>query len=87
MIQPRIERALNGIQAGMTGGFAMTAVVVILSIFDQRAWWSYFNLLAAHFYGLRALAGGPGWPTVSGPALQLTMAAVAGALFAVCSAG
>ena len=87
MVPSRIERALNGIQAGMTGGFAMTAVAVIVSVFEERAWWSYLNLLAVHFYGPRALATGPGWPTLAGLALQLTIAGLAGALFALLFSG
>lgn len=65
----------------------MTSLMVILSIFDQRAWWSYPNLLAGHFYGVRALSAGAGWPTLSGLALQLTIAAVAGAFFALFFSG
>jgi hypothetical protein len=87
MVPSRVERALNGIQAGMVGGFAMTAVMVILSVFDGRVWWSYLNLLSVHFYGPRALAAGPGWPSLSGMALQLTLAGVAGAIFALLFSG
>lgn len=87
MVSSRVERALNGIQAGMIGGFAMAAAMVILTVFDGRAWWSYLNLLSVHFYGPRALAAGPGWPAISGLALQLTVAGAAGAVFALLFSG
>jgi hypothetical protein len=87
MVPSRLERALNGIQAGMTGGLAMTAVAVIVFTFEARAWWSHLNLLAVHFYGPRALAMGPSWATLAGLALQLAIAGVAGALFALLFSG
>jgi hypothetical protein len=81
MIHPRIARLLAGIHAGMIGGFAMTAAMVFFSLLDQRPWWMYPNLLAVNFYGWRVLSSGPGWPTLSGLALQLLVAATAGAIF------
>jgi hypothetical protein len=81
MIHPRIAKLLAGIHAGMIGGFAMTAAMIFFSMLDQRPWWMFPNLLAVHFYGWRALSSGPGWPTLSGLALQLLVAATAGAVF------
>ena len=81
MIRSKIDRSIAGLQAGMFGGMALLAVMVLLSMLDRQAWWSYPNLIAATFYGSRSLASGPGWPTVSGIALQLLIAAIAGALF------
>ncbi len=65
----------------MIGGMAMLAAMIFLSLLDRRPWWSYPNLLAVNFYGSRVLAAGPGWPTVSGTALQFLIAAIAGAVF------
>jgi hypothetical protein len=65
----------------MFGGGALLAVMALVSVLDRRTWWSYPNLLAAHFYGQRVIGGGLGWPTVSGIAFQLLIAACAGALF------
>jgi hypothetical protein len=81
MIHSKIERSLAGLQAGMLGGLAMLAVLALAPALDRRAWWSYPNLLAACFYGPRAIGGGLGWPTVAGGALQMLIAGTAGALF------
>lgn len=51
------------------------------SIADQDAWWRFPNLLASTFYGARVLRSGPGWPTISGVALQVVIAGIAGAMF------
>jgi hypothetical protein len=83
MIHPKIERILLGIQAGMLGGLAMTAVLAILALFDLRPWWATLNIIAAVFYGPRALTAGVGWTTAAGAALQLSIAGVGGALFAL----
>jgi hypothetical protein len=81
MIHSKIERSLAGLQAGMLGGFAMLAVLALVSALDRRTWWSYPNLLAAWFYGPRSIGGGLGWPTVAGGALQMLVAGTAGAIF------
>lgn len=65
----------------MFGGFALLAVMMFVSQMDRRAWWSYPNLLSAYFYGGRSIGRGVGWSTVAGIALQLMIAAAAGALF------
>src|SRR5689334_18997380 len=81
MIHPRIERTLAGLQAGMFGGIAMLGLMMLVSLLDRRAWWSYPTLLGASFYGPRVIASGPGWPAVSGSALHLLIAGIAGAVF------
>jgi hypothetical protein len=81
MIHPKFERGLAGLQAGMFGGAALVAVLMLVSALDRRSWWSYPNLLAACFYGARSIGGGPGWPTVAGIALQLVIAGCGGVLF------
>jgi hypothetical protein len=81
MIHPKIERGLAGLQVGMFGGVVMVAVLMVVSLLDRRAWWGYPNLLALAFYGARSISGGPGWPTVAGIALQLSIAGCGGLLF------
>ncbi len=65
----------------MLGGGALLTVMAVVSVLERRHWWSYPNLLGAHFYGPRVIASGFGWPTVSGIAFQLLIASCAGALF------
>ncbi len=65
----------------MFAGAALLTVMAFASVLDRRTWWSYPNLLAATFYGPRAIGTGFGWPTISGVALQLLIAACAGAVF------
>lgn len=71
----------------MLGGIAMLAVMAVLSVLDRRPWWTFPNLLGSLFYGWRAQSWGPGWATVSGAALQLVVAALAGMIFALLFAG
>lgn len=65
----------------MFGGIAMLGLMILVSLLDRRAWWSYPTLLGANFYGPRVIAAGPGWPAVSGIALHLLIASIAGAVF------
>jgi hypothetical protein len=81
MIHSKTERSLAGLQAGMLGGIVMIALLALVSMLDRRSWWSYPNLLSACFYGPKTIVAGLGWPTVAGAALQLVIAAAAGALF------
>jgi hypothetical protein len=81
MIQSKLERGLAGLQAGMLGGIALLVVMTVVSLLDHRHWWSYPNTIAAVFYGARSIGAGLGWHTVSGAALQLVIAGVAGLLF------
>jgi hypothetical protein len=78
---PKVERIFVGIHAGMLGGIAMTAILIIVSLVSDDPWWSYLNLLSVIFYGGGAISAGPGWATASGAALQLAIAALGGALF------
>ncbi|HZT39747.1 MAG TPA: hypothetical protein VFA28_17775 [Bryobacteraceae bacterium] len=81
MFHPRLKAAVTGLEAGVLGGFAMLGALAGASIVDQEAWWRFPNLLASTFYGARVLRSGPGWPTISGVALQVVIAGVAGAMF------
>ena len=81
MTHSRLERGLAGLQAGMFGGIALVAVMIVVSVLDRREWWSYPNILAGYFYGVSSLGAGLGWHTVSGVALQLLVAGFAGVLF------
>ncbi len=65
----------------MFGGIALVGVMALVSMLDRRGWWSYPNLLASQFYGVRGVGAGPGWPTISGIAFQLMVASLAGAVF------
>jgi hypothetical protein len=87
MIHSKLERGLAGLQAGMFGGLALLAVMLLVSVLDRRQWWNYPNLVAGYFYGARSIGAGPGWHTVSGAALQLLIAGCAGALFGVLFGG
>ncbi len=81
MFHPRLKAAVTGLEAGVLGGFAMLGALAGASIADQDAWWRFPNLLASTFYGARVLRSGPGWPTISGVALQIVIAGLAGAIF------
>jgi hypothetical protein len=81
MIHSRLERGLAGLQAGMLGGIALLVVMAVFSVLDRRHWFSYPNTLGAFFYGVRSIGSGLGWHSVSGLALQLVIAGLAGALF------
>lgn len=83
MFHPRLKAAVTGLEAGVLGGFAMLGALAGASLADQDAWWRFPNLLASMFYGAKVLRSGPGWPTVSGVALQIVIAGVAGAIFGV----
>jgi hypothetical protein len=81
MFHPRLKAAVTGLEAGVLGGFAMLGALAGASVADQDAWWRFPNLLASTFYGAKVLRSGPGWPTISGVALQIVIAGIAGAIF------
>lgn len=80
-IPRRVLGALNGLEAGVFGGLAIVGFMTVVSIAERNPWWAYPNILATAFYGGRSLRSGAGWPTVSGVALEVFIAGVAGAVF------
>ena len=59
----------------------------LLSLLQGHSIWSIPNLLASTFYGEAALRRGFRWTTLSGIALHLIMAAIAGLVFGLAVGG
>jgi hypothetical protein len=78
-----LKKALHGIEAGIVGGLTMLVVLAAASIYQRRVWWEVPNLLGSTFYHSRAFYSGPGWATLAGGALQLTISGLVGAIFGV----
>src|ERR1700680_2181159 len=79
----KVFQAMAGVESGILGGAFMLVWVGLLSLLQGRSIWSIPNLLASTFYGEAALRRGFRWTTLSGIALHLIMAAVAGLVFGV----
>jgi hypothetical protein len=70
-----------GLEAGVFGGLAMTAFLILVYLLHGRPWWLWPNVLATALYRGQSLGRGPDWHTVSGFALQVLMTGIVGALF------
>jgi hypothetical protein len=77
----KVLQAMAGVEAGVLGGTFMLVWMGLVSSLQGRSVWSVPNLLASTFYGEAALRRGFRWTTLSGLALHLIMAAVAGLVF------
>jgi hypothetical protein len=80
-------RLLRGIEAGILGGFAMLALLILGSLLRGHVWWEIPNVLGSTFYGTRAFRSGPGVATVSGAALHFVITGSIGALFGLACGG
>ncbi len=78
-------RVLIGIQAGVLGGLAMLALLVIGSVWRGHAWWEAPNLFGSTFYGGRVFHSGANLATIAGSAFQLVICGVVGAIFGIAS--
>lgn len=80
-LRPGLRNLLSGIEAGIIGGLAMLAVLLVSSLLRRHVWWETPNLLGSTFYGSRAFRSGPGRATVAGTALHLVITGSVGAIF------
>jgi hypothetical protein len=71
---------LVGIETGVLGGFVMLAWFALLSSLLGQPWWTVFNLYASEVYSREAVRYGPGWVTITGMAVHLTMAGIVGGI-------
>jgi hypothetical protein len=78
---------LVGIETGILGGLVMLAWFTMLSLLMGRPWWFVLNLFATEAYGRDALRLGPGWATVAGAAVHLSIAGLVGAVAGLFSPG
>jgi hypothetical protein len=83
----KVLQALAGVESGVLGGAFMLVWLGLLSLLQGRSVWSISNLLASTFYGESAMRRGFRWTTLSGVALHLIMAAMAGLLFGLAVGG
>src|ERR1700694_3004019 len=83
----KVFQAMAGVESGVLGGAFMLIWLGLLSLLQGRSIWSIPNLLASTFYGEAALRRGFRWTTLSGIALHLTMAAMAGVVFGLAVGG
>ena len=86
-VKPEIPLLLAGLEAGVIGGLAMLALMIVDSMWLRHPWWSIPNLLGSVFYRHRAFHMGPGLASASGIALHLTISGLAGVVFALLFAG
>jgi hypothetical protein len=71
---------LVGIETGVLGGLVMLAWFAVLSTLLGQPWWTIFNLYASEAYSREAVRYGPGWVTITGMAVHLTMAGIVGGI-------
>src|ERR1700674_3163072 len=83
----KVLQAVAGVESGILGGALMLVWLGLLSFLQGRSIWSIPNLLASTFYGEAALRRGFRWTTLSGIALHLIMAAMAGLVFGLAVGG
>ena len=79
--------ALAGLEAGVLGGAAALAMLVLTSFWRREPWWYIPNLFASMFYGAGAARAGFGMVTVSGLALHVTTSGLVGLLFGIAFGG
>lgn len=84
---PNLPLPLAGLEAGIIGGLAMLALMILNSLWRQHPWWSIPNLLGSTFYSHRAFHMGAGMASASGIALHLVISGLAGVIFATVIAG
>ena len=80
---PRYIYLVAGLELGTLGGLAILVWLAVYSVLRLHSAWAFANLLGTAFYGERALNRGFGMAAVSGSALELISAGVAGVLFAL----
>ena len=78
---------MAGLESGVLGGVFMLVWLGLISLLQGGSIWSVPNLLASTFYGEPALRRGFRWTTLSGVALHLIMAAMAGLVFGLVVGG
>jgi hypothetical protein len=78
-----LSRAANGLEAGVIGGIAMLALLIVFSLFRGRVWWETLNILGSTFYGPRAFRSGVGLATLSGAAFHLVITGTVGIVFGI----
>ena len=83
----KVFQAMAGVESGVLGGAFMLVWLGLLSLVQGGSIWSVPNLLASTFYGEAALRRGFRWTTLSGIALHLIMAAMAGLVFGLAVGG
>ncbi len=79
----RVLHILAGLQAGVLGGLAMLAWLILTSSWRQQPWWAFPNLMASGLFGESIFRLGFGIASWSGMALLLFMAGLFGSLFAL----
>jgi hypothetical protein len=82
-----VPRLLSGIEAGVIGGIAMLALLVLGALWRGDPWWTPSNLLGSTFYGARALDAGPDRATLAGGALHVFMTGSIGGTFGLLCGG
>ena len=80
-------RLLRGIEAGIVGGFAMLALLILGSLLRGRVWWEIPNVLGSTFYGSRAFRSGVSMATLSGAALHFVITGCIGGIFGLACGG
>jgi len=78
-------RLARGIEAGILGGGAMLALMILASLLRNRVWFEVPNVLGSTFYGSRAFHSGLGMATLAGTALHFVIAGSIGAIFGLLS--
>lgn len=71
---------LVGIELGVLGGLLMLACFALSAPLIGESWWTILNLFASAHYSSLAVRYGPGIVTLSGCAIQLTLAGLVGGL-------
>jgi len=82
-----LGRLARGIEAGVLGGCAMLALLILTSLLRNRVWWEIPNILGSTFYGSRAFRSGLGMATTAGAALHFVITGSIGALFGLLCGG
>jgi len=76
-------RVLAGLQAGVLAGFAMSAWLMLENLRRGQPVWMVFNQIPTALLGYAGLKTTFGGPTLVGLSLQVVMAGLHGAVFAV----
>lgn len=71
---------LVGVETGVLGGLAMLVWFAFISLLTGHEWWTIPNLFASEAYHRGVTTAGPGWNTLSGSALHLSIAGVVGGI-------
>jgi hypothetical protein len=79
----RVLHVLAGLQAGVLGGVAMLAWLIVSAPWRQQPWWAFPNLMASGLFGEAVFRLGFGVASLSGIALLLVMAGILGSIFAL----